>query len=136
MANSVVTQVIIDGPRNAIVKITGVLDTSDVAVQTAIAMSSLNQSNTGPTPDQCRIDEIEYSVSDQLVVILEWHATTNVVIAPLAGRGEFEAKEFGGLQNNAGAGKNGTIDIRTTGYASNTQTFTILLYLVKQGVNL
>jgi hypothetical protein len=39
---------------------------------------------------------------------------------------------FGGLQNNAGVGKTGSILIQTTGWASGIQVFTVILEMVKQ----
>ena len=129
MANSVTTQILEDGARNAIVKITGVLDTSNVSVTTYI-----DPANFSPVPTQFRIDHIDYSVSDQLEVQLQWNATSNVTIMPLAGRGKLSFWNFGGLQNNAGAGKSGKIDLLTTGWTSGTQVFSLVLELVKQGV--
>lgn len=133
MANAVVVQILEEGPRNAVVKVTGVLDTSDVASSKLIDTATLNQGGTGPVPDKLRINEIQYSVSSQLQVRLDWHATTNVVIAGLSGSGEFEACEYGGINNNAGVGVDGDIDLVTYGWASGIQTFTLILHLVKQG---
>lgn len=130
MANAVATQIVSDGARNAIVKLDGVLDTSNEAVVTKITPSSFL-----PLPTQFRIDAIRYSVSSQLVVRLEWHATANVVAFSVAsGQEDLWFKDIGGLQNNSGAGKNGAIDLVTTGWTSGTQTYSIELWLVKQGV--
>lgn len=128
MANAVTTQIIEDGPRNSIVKLTGVLDTSNEALVTKI-----DPANFTPVPTQFRIDGIWYSISDQLEVQLQWNATANVLIIPLAGRGKQFYKQFGGLTNNAGAGKTGKIDLVTTGWASGTQIYEIILWLVKSG---
>ena len=136
MANSFTTQILEEGPRNVSVKLVGVLDTSDLSLTTALAMSSINQSGYGPTPEQVRIDHIEYVVGSQLTVQLLWDATTDVVAVPLVGSGLSFLRELGGLTNNAGAGKTGTINILTTGWTSGTQTFLIILRLVKQGANL
>lgn len=129
MANSVAVQIIEDGARNAIVKLDGILDTSNEAVVTKITPASFS-----PTPTQFRIDRLDYSITQQLGVRLEWHATANVVAAALAGMSDDEYYPFGGLQNNAGAGKNGAIDLVTTGWASGVQTYSIVLWLVKQGI--
>ena len=136
MANSFTTQILEEGPRNVSVKLVGVLDTSDLSLTTALAMSSINQGGYGPTPEQVRIDHIEYVVGSQLTVQLLWDATTDVVAVPLVGSGLSFLRELGGLTNNAGAGKTGTINIKTTGWTSGTQTFLIILRLVKQGANL
>jgi hypothetical protein len=136
MANSVTTQILEEGQRNVIIKIAGVLDTSDYALTTAVSMASLNQAGIGATPTQVRIDHIDYSVSDQLEIQLWWDATADVIIMPLAGRGRMSFWNFGGLTNNAGAGKTGDILIRTTGWTSGTQVFSVVLECVKQGTNL
>ena len=115
MANSFTTQILEEGQRNAIVKLTAVLDTSDLALSNAVQMSDINQGGIGATPTQVRIDHIDYSISDQLEVQLWWDATTDVIIMPLAGRGKLMFWNFGGLTNNSGAGKTGNILIKTTG---------------------
>jgi hypothetical protein len=135
MANAFTTQIISDGPRNAIVKLTGILDTSNLSSTTAIDMATLSPIVPGTSatkPAQVAIHHIDYSISDQLEVQLSWDATTPVVIMPLAGRGRLMFKDFGGLQNNAGAGKTGNITVQTTGWASGTQVFSLVLEMVKQ----
>lgn len=136
MANSVTTQILQEGPRNIIMKIAGVLDTSDYALNTFVSMAAINQGGLSPAPTQVRIDHIDYSISDQLEVQLFWDATTDVVIMPIAGRGRMTFWNFGGLTNNAGAGKTGDILIKTTGWTSGTQVFSVILEMVKQGSNL
>jgi len=127
MANASTIQILEDGQRNAIVKLTGVLDTSDQALTQVIEPASYS-----PVPAGFRIDHIDYSISDQLEVQLLWEASTNVLILPLAGRGRMSFWNFGGLQNNAGAGKTGGILLKTTGWASGTQVYSLVLELVKQ----
>ena len=81
MANAVNTQVLVDGPRNSVIKITGVLDTSDVAAVKVIDLTTMV-----PQPTAVRIDHIDYSIVNNLEVRLLWDATTPVDILPLAGR--------------------------------------------------
>jgi hypothetical protein len=135
MANAFATQILSDGPRNAIVKITGILDTSNLASTVAVDLTTLSPIVPGTNvtrPATVAIHHIDYSISDQLEVQLAWDATSPVVIMPLAGRGRLMFKDFGGLQNNAGAGKTGNITILTTGWTSGTQVFSVVLELVKQ----
>ena len=130
MANAVNTQVLVDGPRNSVIKITGVLDTSDVAAVKVIDLTTMV-----PQPTAVRIDHIDYSIVNNLEVRLLWDATTPVDILPLAGRGRMSFWNFGGLQNNAGTGKTGNILIETNGYTTGTtMVFSIVLEMVKQGV--
>lgn len=130
MANSLTTQIITDGARNATVKITGVLDTSDQAYTVIVDPASYS-----PVPGTFRIFHLDYSISDQLEVQLSWDATTPRIIMPLAGRGRMSFVDFGGLINNAtgDAGYTGKIGLKTTGWASGTQIFSLVLELVKQG---
>lgn len=132
MANSFLTQTLEEGRRNAIIKLTGVLDTSNLSLTTAVSAAALTCGSTFTAPSKLRIDYIDYSISDQLEVQLLWDATTDVVILPIAGRGRMPFWNFGGLQNNAGAGVTGDINIQTTGWASGTQVFSLTLELVKQ----
>jgi hypothetical protein len=136
MANSVTFQTLEEGPRNIIVKAAGVLDTSDYALNTFISMASSNEGGKGFVPTQVRIDHIDYSISDQIEVQLWWDATSDVIILPLAGRGRMSFWNFGGLVNNAGAGKTGDVLIKTTGWTSGIQVFSVILECVKQGSNL
>jgi len=136
MANSFTTQILEEGPRNVAVKLVGVLDTSNLSSTAALAMSSINQGGYGPTPTAVKIEHIEYQIGSPLSVQLLWNATADVVAVALVGSGFSNLKKLGGLTNNAGAGKTGTINILTTGYSSGTAVFTIILRLTKQGTNL
>lgn len=129
MANVVTTQVLVDGARNLVVKVTGVLDTSNVTSTVIVDPATLV-----PVPTQLRIDCLEFMVSDPLSVLLKWDATAPVDIAPVTGFGKLQFRQFGGLQNNAGAGKNGKILLSTVGWAAGIETFTVILHMVKQGV--
>lgn len=126
MANTTTLQIIEDGTRNAIVKITGVLDTSNLALADFITMSSLYGS-----PKQVSIQHVDYSLSDQLELQLWWSGATSEIVMPLAGRGKMSFGNFGGLQNNAIA-PTGNIALETTGWTSGSQVFTLILELVKQ----
>lgn len=135
MANSFLIQTLEEGRRNLVVKMTGVLDTSNLASTVGIAIASYNCSGTAPTPTTLRIDHIDYSISDQLEIQLLWDAAAPVVIMPLAGRGKLSFGNFGGLQNNA-TSPTGNILIQTTGWASGIQVFSMILEMVKQGPTL
>ena len=132
MANIVNTQVLMDGARNTTVKITGVLDTSDVATTIVIDPAAFS-----PIPSKFRIDHIDYSISTPLEVRLLWDGTPQLDILPLSGRGRMSFWNFGGLQNNA-TSPTGKIALETTGYnttiGGTPLVFSVVLELVKQGV--
>lgn len=129
MANSNTVQTLLDGHRNVIIQVVGVLDTSNQALTTILDASTLD-----PAPTDLRIDKITYSISGQLGVQLLWDATADVVAAHLFGYGHVKYKCCGGLTNNAGTGKNGDLLMQTTGWASGVQGYTLLIELVKNGV--
>ena len=136
MANQLNVQIIEQGVRNAIVKITGILDTSNQA--STVVVDPVNFSGNAPDnqsnwqhPDHFRIDYIDYSIQDQLEVTLWWAGTPDLPIVPLAGRGRMPFWNFGGLPDNAST-PTGQIKLSTTGWASGTQVFTLVLELVKR----
>ena len=134
MANVTSIQTLVDGPRNVVIKYDGILDTSDVSSTTLIdpaSLSAIDVNNTLPT--KVRIDRVFFDVEDGLAVYLYWDATTPVRIAELAGRGKMNACKYGGLTNNAGAGKTGKVLVATQGWSSGTTlSFTLILECVKQ----
>ena len=60
------------------------------------------------------------------------NASTNVLLVELAesSNGHMDFKDFGGLPNNAGSGKNGDILFTTKGHSSG-DTYSITLEMVK-----
>lgn len=140
MANfAIATQILIDGPRNVVSKTTG-----DVAVgalptnvtildpATVTSMMPGMPGSFGPTLFDIR--EIEYSVTDGIILQLTWDATTPIAIAELYGRGTICLQDVGGIHNNAGAGVTGKIMLSAiaSGAASPTQvSFFFTLRCVK-----
>lgn len=135
MANSVNIQTILDGPRNAVVKVEGILDTSDLATTTLVDPALLFGINyTGLVKAaKLRIASITYNVEDLLEVRLAWDATTDVRIEQLTGRGRMCFAHFGGLVDNSDGGATGKILISTEGWsAGKILSFTVVLELLKQ----
>lgn len=125
MANTVTSQTILDGPRNLVVLLTGVLDTSNEARTIKVDVSALD-----PAPLKVRVDTIRHLISPGLIVVLDWDATTDVRFAALSGYDELEACKFGGIPNDAGAGVTGDIYLMTLGH-SGTASYTIVLEMTK-----
>ena len=132
MANSTTTQVILDGPRNCIVKFEGVLDTSDLASTVIIdPATAQGMDNTGSLKaGKFRITRLLFNVEDGLSLNLFWDATTPARIEELTGRGVQDVHKFGGLISNAGAGATGKITATTEGW-SGIKSFSLILELVK-----
>lgn len=129
MANAVATQILEQGERNVVMKLTGLLDTSDESRVIKVDVSAL-----APPCTLIRVDEIQWQISSQLTVKLDWDATTPVLMTTLVGYEHIDFRSTGGLLNNAGTGITGDIFLTTIGWASGTQSYTIWLHLVKQGV--
>jgi hypothetical protein len=135
MANETTIQIIGDGPRNTILKVQGVLDTSDLASMTLVDPALLcGIDNTGALKAlKLRIKRIVLNIEDGLSVYLWWDATTPVRIESYQGRGHMEFNNFGGLTNNAGAGVTGKILISTQGWATGAiLSFSMVVELIKQ----
>lgn len=139
MANAVTIQNIIDGPRNAIVKITGILDTSDVAPMQVVIPQNLMQMTDTNKPPLLRVNHIDYSIGTPLEIILSWGlaaaAGPGAPILPIAGRGRMSFDDFSGLTNNQ-AGSDGSIWLATTGFNIVTapkSVFSVILELIKAG---
>ena len=75
MANVYDRQVVEEGPRNAVVKLTGVLDSTDASFVPVIALSDFTNNDKNLVLTGFRFDEVEYSISDPLGVTLSWMGT-------------------------------------------------------------
>lgn len=128
MANTVTTQTLLDGDRNLVILLTGVLDTSNEARTIKVDVSTY-----APACTKVSIKTIRHLISPGLIVSLDWDATTPVRFAALTGYDEIEAEHFGGFQNNGGAGVTGDIYLTTAGWASGSLAYTIILEMVKRG---
>lgn len=134
MANSFTTQVIVDGPRNLIVKATAVLTTSDLAATQAVIPVNSMKLYTN-VPPFVRLDHIDYSISDQLTVQLFWgtaSSTPGQIIMPLAGRGRMSFEYFKGIPNNQSP-TDGSIWVQTVGWTSGTQVLDLIFECEKYG---
>jgi len=126
MANAYTKQILEEGSRNFIVKLTGVMDTSDQPLTTVITPADC----VGLRPKNFRIDHIDFTISDGIEVSLWWQGIPDAIIVPLSGRNKFNYPDVGGLTNTA-ASATGGIRIQTTGWMFGVQVYSILLWLVK-----
>lgn len=133
MANSLEIQITEEGPRNAVVKLTGVLDTGDAIEVPAISVTDFTNNDTNLVLTGFRVDLIEWSMSDGLEINLFWNALTPQQIYQIAGRGRIFAQNYGGfVPDRTREGYDGSINLISTGFASGSiQNFTVILELVK-----
>ena len=131
---AIATQIEIDGPRNTVAKTSGdfLMSALPVAVtllDPALLTSMMPGMSGSFLATALNIEVIDYSISDGITVQLFWDATVPVLISELYGRGKLDLRNFGGWQNNAGAGVTGKITMTVILADNSTTTFngTILL---------
>ena len=140
MANVLDIQISEEGPRNAVVKLTGVLDTGNISEVPAIAVQDFINNDQNLNLTGFRVDLIEYSIGPGIEVLLEWDGVQPQQIFPLAGRGRIGSLQYGGFVPDATrVGYNGNINLKTRNFTPGvdgngeavTQNFSVLLELVK-----
>jgi hypothetical protein len=139
MANVFNRHTLEDGWRNAVVTVTGLLDTSDANFDPVVELTDLlNNDTRAGTLRGLRVDRIQYSMSagTGLEVQLYWKHSVgnNQLITAIAGQGHDKYQKAGGLIPKMDAlGYQGGIVLSTTGFSKNPGPtgFTVTLHLVK-----
>jgi hypothetical protein len=127
MADTVATQVLADGPRNAVVLLTNVSDATGETAVTKVDVSTLSGA-----PASVRIDSITYAASG-FGVDLFWDATADGLAfhVPAGTEGCVEFGQVGGLQNPKASGFTGDIKLSTVGTNAATNRYSLLLRMTK-----
>ncbi len=135
MANTLSKQVIEEGYRNAVVKLSGVLDTADVSPgQLSVLLTDFsNNDDRAGVLTGLRVDAVIFSLGVNLDGVLAWRANTPQPIMAISKTGKIDVSCDGGLiPDLTASGRDGGIDFSTAGYAAGTtQVFTATLRLVK-----
>ena len=131
MADAVATQTLFDGERMAIMKFTNISDGTGETKVVKVDVSTLTSSAFGKACDGVTITKI-HALTHGMEVDMYWDATTDVLIATIPQNNMYsmDLTQFGGLWNNAGAGKTGDV-LFSTRDASIGDTYTIVLEMVK-----
>ena len=131
MADAVTSQTIIDGERNCVMKFTNVSDGTGESAVAKVDVSALASNSAGTSCSEVRVMRVSHAIVGMSVQLF-LNATTNVLLVELAesSNGHMDFKDFGGLPNNAGSGKNGDILFTTKGHSSG-DTYSITLEMVK-----
>ena len=131
MADAVTSTTLMDSDRVAIIQLTNTSDGTGEAAVKKIDVSALSDSSTGQACTGVRLARIVYSTFGMSVKLL-WDATTDTICWDL--NADYTTDEdftgFGGIQNTAGTGKTGDINLTTTG-ASSGDSYVIVLTLIK-----
>ena len=131
MADAVTSQTIIDGERNCVMKFTNVSDGTGESAVAKVDVSALASNAAGVACSEVRVLRVSHAIVGMSVQLF-LNATSNVLLVELAesSKGHMDFKDFGGLPNNAGSGKNGDILFTTKGHSSG-DTYSITLEMVK-----
>ena len=131
MADTVTTQTIIDGERNCVMKFTNVSDGTGESAVAKVDVSALAANANGTACSEVRIMRVSHAIVGMSVQLF-FNASTNVLAMELAesSNGHMDFKDFGGIPNNAGSGKNGDILFTTKGHSSG-DTYSITLEMAK-----
>lgn len=124
-----VTQVLEDGARNYVIKVTG---TAPDAAVLLVDVSTLSKDPTYLRDCvRVRLDEVKYDIATGTTVQLLWDATTDVVLMNLSeGPGQSLCfRDAGGINNPmVAAGSTGDVMITSTGAA----VYSLVLYFTKK----
>ena len=131
MADAVTSQTIIDGERNCIMKFTNVSDGTGESAVAKVDVSALAANAAGVSCSEVRVMRVSHAIVGMSVQLF-LNASSNVLLIELAesSNGHIDFKDFGGIPNNAGSGKNGDILFTTKGHSSG-DTYSIILEMVK-----
>jgi hypothetical protein len=131
MADAVTSQTLMDGERIAIMKFTNISDGTGETAVTKVNVANLARSGAGLACTGVIVSKIS-SVCHGMEVRMLWDATTDVpfFLSTVNTNYENDFSKFGGITNNAGAGKNGNI-VFTTSDQTNGDTYTVVLEMIK-----
>jgi hypothetical protein len=131
MADAVTSQTLLDGERLAIMKFTNISDGTGESAVTKVNVANLSPNGFGKACTGVTVNKIT-SVCHGMEVRMYWDATTDAPFFLGAVNTNYtnDFSSFGGITNNAGAGKNGNI-VFSTADASAGDTYTVVLEMIK-----
>jgi len=136
MAITATSQTLFDGERVAIMKFYATMSaTENEANVVKVNPANLLPSNAGGACDAVSILKVT-ALTHGLEVQMNWVATAPVVIEVIPQNSIYtqDFSSFGGLTNNAGAGKTGSISFSTLDGGAG-DTYTVILEMQKHYVN-
>lgn len=137
MANYTAIEKLNDGPRNTVLKLVGILDTSDVSYTLLADPAALSYiwPDAPQRAARLNIHYVEFNVEDGLEVDFYWDTDGTIgnakLINTFTGRGKFPFGNFGDIVNDATL-PTGKIYYKTQGWQpSTTLSFTCYIWLHK-----
>jgi hypothetical protein len=131
MADAVTSQTILDGERLFIAKFTNFSDGTGETNVIKIDVSTLNPNSFGLACNGVKLNKI-YGTTHGMEVQILWDATTDVFVWQIPQNSNYlmDFSSFGGIPNNAGAGKTGDV-LFTTRDAGAGDMYSIVLECLK-----
>jgi hypothetical protein len=131
MADAVTSQTILDGERLFIGKFTNISDGTGESGVVKIDVSALNRNASGLACNGVKVNKIWAQTVGMSIDIL-WDATTDLLCETVPENQFYlmDYSSFGGLPNNAGAGKTGDVLFTTVGAAAGDR-YTIVIEGIK-----
>jgi len=136
MAITATSQTLFDGERVAIMKFYATMSTTEnESAVVKVNPANLLPSNAGGACDAVSILKVT-ALTHGLEVQMNWVATAPVVIETIPQNSQYtqDYSKIGGLTNNAGTGKTGSISF-TTFDGSAGDAYTVILEMQKHYVN-
>jgi len=136
MTITATSQTIFDGERIAIMKFYASMSTTEnESAVVKVNPANLTASNAGGACDAVSILKVT-ALTHGLEVQMNWVATAPVVIETIPQNNSYtqDYSKFGGLTNNSGSGKTGSISFTTLDGGAG-DTYTIVLEMQKHYVN-
>jgi hypothetical protein len=133
MADAVTSTTIIDSDKDFIVQLTNVSDGTGESAVAKVDVSGLKVSSLdGKACSGVKLQKVYYSILGFTKIGLFWNASSDTLCIELnpSADGVLDFSPFGGLQNTSGSGKNGDINLTTTGHSSG-DTYLIVLHCIK-----
>ena len=132
MADTVASQTLHDGPRNAVMKFTNISDGTGESAVTKVDVSTLSAHPQNGACTGVSLRQIDYSTAGMGVDIL-FDATADVLAysLPADQSDTVDLWAIGGIPDNAGAGATGDLNFTTVNAASGDR-YTVILHMVKQ----
>lgn len=137
MAITATSQTLFDGERIAIMKFYATMSATENETNVVkVNPANLTASNAGGACDAVTILKCT-ALTHGLEVQMNWVATAPVVIETIPQNTQYtqDFSQIGGLTNNSGAGKTGSISFSTLDGAAG-DTYTVILEMQKHYVNL
>ncbi len=133
MADAVTTQIIQDGPRNAVIKFTNISDGTGESAVDKVIVGNLSKLANGQPCTEVALERVQFYLHGMAVTLnFSVSSGTAGFIAKLKedDLGDMDLRDYSGIPNNAGVNKTGNISFTTTS-ASAGNTYTVILTLTK-----